>query len=240
MQWKKTASGLVLCLLAGASPAATLGAVHLTDVQWSLADLDPNDGIDPLISWMDLSSTVGVWVHFPGDLADDASSIYGWGDHSLTLKGASAWMTSTEMHVAADATEAALILTRSEGVRSGRFVLSPHTQITLTANVKAEISENGQFSLNSVRGLVAIMDYDDQWSPGLFDDIKLDSTGSVSKSLLVAFRNESDDAANGVLNYQADVYFDNRVAVPEPGVWMMLLAGLGVSAAAGRLGRRQV
>lgn len=237
MQWKQTVSSLVLCLLAGASPAATLGAVHLTDVQWSLADLDPNDGIDPLISWMDLSSTAGVWVHFPGDLADDASSIYGWGDQSLTLKGASVWMTSTEVHVAADATEAALILTRSEGVRGGRFVLSPQTQITLSANVKAEISENGQFGLNSLRGLVAIGDDDNAW---LVDDIKLDSTGSVSKSLLVAFRNDSDDAANGTLNYQAYVYFDNRVAVPEPGVWMMLLAGLGVLAAAGRAGRHQV
>lgn len=240
MQWKQAVSSLVLCLLAGASPAATLGAVHLTDVQWSLADLDPNDGIDPLISWMDLSSTAGVWAHFPGDLADDASGIYGWGDQSLTLKGASVWMTSTEMHVAADATEAALILTRSEGVRSGRFVLSPQTQITLTANVKAEISENGQFGLNSLRGLVAIKDDDDMWSPWLIDDIKLDSKGSVSKSLLVAFRNDSDNAAKGTLNYQADVYFDNRVAVPEPGVWMMALAGLSVSAAAGRLGRRQV
>lgn len=238
MQWKPTLSGLVLSLLAAASHAATTQAeLHLTDVQWSLEDLDPGDGIDPSVNWDHRFSNLAVYVRSLGNFEQDGANGQDWGDYGVSLKGTSSWVTGNELHILSDASERSLALVRDDSSRSGDFILGPRSQISLSGHVDAKMTGSGQFNVNDVWGGISLYA---SVSGLVFDNVSLIESGRISKSLSVVLRNESDEPLNASMSWGGGVYFDERGVVPEPHALMMLLAGAGVVVQTGRNGRRQV
>ena len=226
---RAVALSCTFCTVASDALAAAAVGAKLSQVTIELIDLDPADGITPAMffdSGSDLSAGVLVQA------SNDATGFYaydgvdGYGSKSREYPGgmarASSFAGALDSEVRADAGGLAVAASSAWTLD---FRLTAHTAALLTAQASAFSEVEGR---NGVGLAIAQGNLDGGAT-------QFDSVGTVGDvdyrqgPLMLELRSGAVEA-NGWFFVATDAYV---TAIPEPHVYAMLLAGIGVLLAAG-------
>lgn len=225
---------LTLALATLALQAPSTRAMDLTDalanLDWSgltitLIDLDPGDAFAPSLTWSDQQTGVSVLVSPPGGPAT-GSTVADWTSPvSVAVSPASAWADAGELGAKIQGITPATSFAEVFASRYGDFVLSPHTQVSFSLYAIVAAGDPSDVDILASAGISV-------WglagSNFAADGLSADNLGAdASRELVVSFANLTDEARSGHLS--ANLILNAFAApVPEPGIYAMLLAGLGL------------
>ena len=262
------ALGAALLTICGAAAAQASGSVTFSGIRFTLIDLDPNDGIDPSVSFTGASSAdantfaggVGAASHL--DATTFAAPVFATVPASPT-NSATAWMLGSfygpGATAHADGSNAAspmgqslaFISFKGPAVNPGStvdFLLSPHTEIVLIGTVDGSVSSN---QLHNEATASMFVEFDADTAQGPKQSLvgwDVHTAGlargteyDMHHDISLSFVNDDSVELAGNLNGGVSVLVAS--SVPEPWTAVMLLAGLGLLAARGRrfhLPRRSV
>jgi hypothetical protein len=235
--------GCALALGASNSVASATASVQLSDFQFQLIDLDPNDGIAPSI---DLSAYPGSRAYVGGNV-DQASSVFGpvlitvsYEDGFLELasitgdlaNGGSATTVATVGDVPTNYRFAGSTIVLGEHAASSLFTLSPRTQLVIsgTVDITASTSRVDGFtgyarSLAEFALSTALIGFNNVDTDVAIIDAHDNSARSQQSDLSVALSNTTDAAMQGGFSVQLTSNASVR-PVPEPGNLPLMLAAL--------------
>ncbi|WP_243492056.1 PEP-CTERM sorting domain-containing protein [Massilia violaceinigra] len=239
-----------LCALAALAAAwapaqanTSTSSASIEQFQYRLVDLDLNDGIDASITFgTDVRSlyTAAGGQTQQLDASGSTSLVSQFGSAGGTLSDtallAHAGMTHT---VPYDDTQ---LTFSSRGSRVTEFILSPNTELILTAVGKVEQQLDGRFYLSGsqvhMRG--SLSGDEGTWRPKQFSKNYELGYGSGSATVNLYGSLISDGKARkGEFTLQANAYLWGPVTpVPEPSTYAMLLAGTFVLGAVARRRRK--
>ena len=264
MQHRLFAAALAAALLSicGAAGAQASASVTFSGIRFTLVDLDPDDGIDPTIAFTGASSadasidngSVGANSHL--DATTFAAPVWATVASTAT-NSATAWMLGDPYGPGAtahaDGSNAALPTGRSaasirfkgSAIDPGSpvdFKLSPHTEVILTGTVdgwassdqlhnEASASMFVEFDANTSRGRKQSLVGWDVHTFALPRGTQYDMHHDISLSFV------NDDSIELLGNMNGGVSVLAASSVAEPWSAAMLLVGVGLLAARGRLTR---
>jgi hypothetical protein len=248
-----------LALGATTSGASALTSVQLSDFQFRLIDLDPNDGIAPSI---DLSAYPGSRAYAGGNL-DQGSSVFGPALITASYESGFLELASITGNLASGGS-ATTLATVGDFPRNYRvaestiilgvpdatslFTLSPRTELVISGTVDMRASTSqvdgftgfaqgvAEFALSTAP--IGFNDFDRAFAIINADG---DSDRSQQSDLSVALSNTTDASMQGgfYVHMSSDAsVFPFSTAVPEPGNLPLMLAALGGMASMVR-GRRR-
>lgn len=266
------AAALVLAGAALLAMSDTAGAggvdaqVTIGQLSYTLTDLDPNDGIAPSISFLPLSATSGssaavlLTYEIPGGWQNDFR--YGVGREALTgslsgpdesLSGSATglddlrtWTVNAQAGASFAADQPSVIDARALTGEQA-FVLSPHTELTLTATARRTWNVDPVAYFTGVAtDAYLVLSAQDPLGPvdifatpqgGPFGPAPFDATASVT----AVYANNNAVSVNGGVELFADVQISHAVTtpVPEPGQVAMYGAALPLLLALRRRARRR-
>ena len=231
-----SAFGLMLALPATFATAAAVSAgAAVTNVQFHVVDLTPDDGQAGGITYYKRESSLNAVA---GNLSDDkdygdwrAASVYkseGPNHASMTQSG-----NPVEMQAHAEANGGAYP-TAAYGLQEGYFWLLPHTSITMTGHIAGFVQSVGGLSYADASSFATVYFYD-EGRPGYYTlaeirkDLDLNSSpyGAVyDEDFNLSYANNTNQAlAIRWTNYE----YTNAATttpVPEPEGYAMLATGL--------------
>lgn len=254
------ASTLMLALLGAALPArAQLRiAAGAGNLQYTLTDLAPSDGIAPAIAF---TGPAQAYLSGELDATGQGAPALDWSDTRVTsgplvltrdsALGAHVGLgfDGKDLTVAADLDPAAGYQHASFVSQSQqRFTLSPHTSITFTVDAgfdlhldshPAQVWEAqawaGLYVDNSAIGTLLGLDHSDmQVESGGIDQAwgSADRANAYGAPMAFTWTNDSDVQQSATLTYAASAFGEIGYAppspVPEPGQWAMLALGCGL------------
>ena len=265
MKHKLFAAALAAALLSicGAAAAQASASVTFSGVRFTLIDLDPDDGIDPSISFTGASSadanahagSVGASSHL--DATTFAAPV--WATVASTpTNSATAWMLGSfygpGATAHADGSNAALptgqslafISFKGPAVNPGSavdFLLSPHTEIVLTGTVDGSVSSD---RLHNEATASMFVEFDANTSQGQKQSAvgwDVQTSGlprgteyDMHHDISLSFVNDDSVELAGNMNGGVSVLVAS--SVPEPWAAAMMLVGVGLLAACGRRSHR--
>lgn len=256
----RTAAAVVLASLvcAGTASAQGTASVSLTNFRYILADLDPNDGIDPSLTFSPASAVTStgaaaVEETFSGyAMRDTASGGEAFGPLSVAVnspRGSSSGtirggldllsMQAASTLAAADGQGNAVHTVLDTGYRG--FTLSPMTSVTFVGDVALDVAFTPAaadlWNGSSLASAYLYLGADVNGTPDYFTTGLSLWTGdngppSLSGPLTFTLANALGTSTSNELKLTAtsDVRasFINAAPVPEPSAWAMLLAGAAV------------
>jgi hypothetical protein len=253
---RSTAAAALLALGAvGTAHAVATASAEIGQVTITLIDLDPLDGITPMLTFLSEQSSSYASVYDGGTSTGDsdwaagfymptsatAIDVVGWGTGSTGAGGAQG-----AAEIAGSPTAGVYSQTSGQGYFYGNFELTPWTGLILTTNYAAQADTSvgwvandqteyaggyTQLSLEIVqsdgfdqhyasRNAFASYTWDGSQYVGFSD--------SASGQLRLTYANFSGDAQSGSYSATAYAYAQSSIAaaIPEPGTYGLLLAGL--------------
>ncbi|MFB9244023.1 PEP-CTERM sorting domain-containing protein [Massilia antarctica] len=237
------AAGMLACAPAHAAHAKATAS--LNNIQFYLTDLDLTDNISPSITFS--AKDAGGSFFFSSGEPSPVDFLQGYGAISRIVPngGVSVSNTPASMYAEAHAaTVPAILGVGSSAYQFSRFILSPSTRLTFSAQADAFIDKdgiekavssagiNGDFStsINGVAGsevfsmkLISTQGQHSQLLQGSFDTGAAIGTGRLYASASVAL---------------SQYIVEPPSPVPEPATYAMLAAGLLVIGAARRKARK--
>ncbi|NHZ44481.1 PEP-CTERM sorting domain-containing protein [Massilia aquatica] len=239
-----------LCALAALAAAwapaqanTSTSSASIEQFQYRLVDLDLNDGIDASITFgTDVRSlyTAAGGQSQQLNASGSTSFVSPLGSAGGTLSDSALLAHASMTHtVPYDDTQ---LRFSSRGTRVTEFILSPNTELILTAVGKVEQQLDGRFYLSGsqvhMRG--SLSGDEGTWRPKQFSkNYELGyGSGSATVNLYGSLISDSK-ARKGEFTLLADSYLMGPVTpVPEPSTYAMLLAGTFVLGAAARRRRK--
>lgn len=230
------------------------GFAQIRDVQFSLADLTPTDAQVAHFDFGPRESSFDTFFRF-GD-AYDASYVYPLFpvpiDNSFTVGTSEVGTTSNgqfgDLRSAffSGTTQGPFDYAYTSAWQSTNILLSARSELTITGLAFAAVATPdsslstdfaGAF-LNVLLDHVSTPQADQLFNASL---ILPDDVPSISFDEAFSFtvRNDRDVDIEVRLVFETGASYENQSAVPEPGTYLMLLAGLGVVVTAYRRNRRQ-
>lgn len=226
-----------------ASATASMGVVTIT-----LIDLDPNDGIDPALTFLWESSQSSAYAPLGVSTSDYASGFYadtlasasnGFGSGSAST-GAGGLQAATEMWGAPNSNYSSAY---GQGSVFGDFVVTPWTGVIFTTNVNLQASttfgyDDGFSEYAGTQAQLYLNIYEEagyqqhsvyryanasyQWNGSGYEG----QTQTFSGIMRLSYANLSADTLSGY--YQAYAYANaqSTAPIPEPGTYGLMLAGL--------------
>jgi len=250
------AAALAAAGIAGNASAASFASAVLTGWTVTLTDLDLGDGVAPEIQFTNIVTLSSADAH---GLTDSDSVPGEWGVTAANAGSAFAQaMGSTSPAVAMAGGQAAgdgnlAVAFTGLGLAYAEFTLSAMTGVTFTATfdgmAETTLGSDGVFSESALAigqltmevltdsGLQALNELRSASAGAVFDGIGF--TGQLntfSGEFSLSFDNLSATSVAGFTAASAYAYGESALPVPEPGTYLMLLAGLGVI---GSLARRR-
>jgi hypothetical protein len=251
---RSTAAAALLALGAvGTAHAVATASAEIGQVTITLIDLDPLDGITPMLTFLSEQSSSYASVYDGGTSTSDsdwaagfymptsasAANALGWGTGSTGAGGAQG-----AAEVAGSSAAGVYTSAGGQGYFYGDFELTPWTGVILTTNYAAQAdtsvgwvandqteSAGGyaqlQLSISVVDGYEYHYTTRDAYASYTWDGSQyVGYSDSASGQLRLTYANFSDDAQLGSYNAYAYASAQSTVAVPEPGTYGLLLAGL--------------
>lgn len=221
----KLCKGLVALVMT--TSAYALGPQFEASMNWgsfeaTLFDLDPNDAVTPSLQWT--SQTTGASVLMNGTLftatpANDFTSLVSV-DDGLRFAGGDASVISAS----GSGLDQTLFFLEINAARYGKFTLSPKTRVDFTLPVSAS-ALGIPSGISFLGGMYMSADFTS------FDSADITEGQTISGRILsVTFANPDTVEAVGVSFSSGIIINANPVPVPEPGVWVLMFAGLGLIA----------
>lgn len=203
---------------AHATPAAR-ARIDWTGFTYTLFDLNPLDGVTPLLTWSSRSTSVHATDN---GLTWDYDSAADWTTPISATQGpAHARADGSELYAWIDS---GLGFGEAAADRVGDFTLSANTLVLFKATATVAIYTGGEYAsaFMEAHGVgPSGMGHQNSWSH-LYVDLHSSST-SASGPLYASFLNQTSSDLDGSFYAAVSV-----AAVPEPETWAMLLAGLGL------------
>lgn len=250
------AAALAATGFAGGASAASFASAVLTGWTVTLTDLDANDGVTPDIQFTNIVSLSSAQAQ---DVLDQTSVPGSWGDTLASAGTAFAQaMGSTSPAVAMANGQAAgdgnlAVSFTGLGLAYAEFTLSAMTGVTFTAtfdgSAETTIGSDGVFSESAVSigqlvvealtegGVQSLSDQRAASAGAVFDGVGFSGQlNTFSGEFSLSFDNLSSGAVSGFTTASAYAFGESALPVPEPGTYLMLLAGLGV---VGSMARRR-
>lgn len=260
-------AGAAVCAMPGAAGAAGVDAqVTIGQLSYTLTDLDPNDGVNPSITFLPLSATSGssaavlLTYEIPGGWKNDFK--YGVGREALTgslsgpdesLSGSATgldelrtWTVNAQAGASFAADQPDVIDARALSGEQA-FVLSPHTELTVTATTRRTWSvDPGAYFTSVATDAYLVLAAQDPLGPidtfasphdGPFGPAPFDVSAGVS----AVYANNNAVSVNGSVELFADVQVSHGVTtpVPEPANVAMYATALPLLLALRRRARRR-
>lgn len=246
---RNTAAGLLLAasaLCSGVASAQSTAQVSVTEFNWVLVDLDPNDGIAASLTFLapdPAHSSSGAVTVDAGGWASDArnggaafapvavSAASALGSAAGSISGApgAGFSFSATAGLTGPGGPAALTNTLSTGFLS--FVLSPMTAVTFNSRAVIELNQGSPGFTSANLQLNVITDVGG--FPEVWNDTAVLSTDggprSLDRNMTLTLANVLGTANTNQLQFNSAI--DAQLtsvtsAVPEPGTWAMFAGGL--------------
>lgn len=238
---------------AGSTASATLGPISLV-----LTDLDLTDGVEPSVEFGNPTfgaaeayarAFVGVDPESQQQVSTSiipfypvaATVAYGPGTSDASIAGGSSasgalfLASGTMSNFAGPSGQVAVYEAQSGQAEYGhRFVLSPNTRLTVSAEALVSLEATGPGQTNSFATLLLIDHLgsvsQDQLSIVINPILGETLGGSYSRTLLVNVSNHSASFIEGYFSFGTTVHGEVYASpIPEPTIRSMLLAGLAIA-----------
>jgi hypothetical protein len=234
-------AGLCALAMCGAQAADTTVSASITNLQYTLIDLDLNDGITPAITFTSTAFDVRSATWDGGSSAEldylDTAGSTGVERPYGSSSAAGSLTTLEARGVMTPETYAASFESRSELNRL--FTLTPNTGLSWTAvgTVAAENGLPGSRAHVALGGeLFAGAGYQWEEKQSFFQYRQVHDSSSTHA--LSGYLSTSSRALNGALRAYSQAFVYQATPVPEPSSYAMLAAGLGLIGACLRRQRR--
>lgn len=227
------AAGLALSMPAAfATASAVSSGAAVTNVQFHVVDLTPDDGQAGGITYYRRESSLSAVA---GNVSDDkdyndwrAASVYSNSGTALATMTQSGVPGETQTHAEVSGADSAAAF----GLQEGAFWLTPHTSITMSGHVAGFVQANSGLDYAKASSFLVVYLYDENQQRYLSEvrkDLNLDSDhhgAAYDEDFTLSYANNTDAAiALQWTNYQY-IYAATTDPVPEPEGYAMLAAGL--------------
>ncbi|MCE3604462.1 PEP-CTERM sorting domain-containing protein [Massilia sp. P8910] len=249
---KHTALALSFAASLAALPAQAQvsysATTSISNIRYTLTDLDLNDGVTPYIRYDTAEHSVFVareWDMDAGHDQEDSRELSYFDQQTTAFDTSTAGTHSKHLQVAADirgTTLDTLAMSNTATVSgSGRggthsdialdrvFVLSPNTSMSISLDVSTFVSSSGEALEGRANSYAYIRIGDNNRTYDLRADVQGPGEKQVKHTFTTTIQTKNGEYwVNSELWVRAHASVDGVSPVPEPQTYAMLLAGLGL------------